>query len=250
MTQVWFYSLISIFIATLISFIGIFTLSIKTETLKKFLIYLVSFSAGALFGDAFIHLLPEIVSEAGFTLEISLYLLAGILIFFVLEKFIHWRHCHLPTTKAHPHPFALMNLLGDGIHNFIDGLIIGASYLVSIQIGIVTTAAIILHEIPQEIGDFGVLLYGGFSKSKALLLNFLIALTAVLGVIAALLTSFYIENLTTLLIPLAVGGFIYIAGSDLIPELHKEEATIEKSLFQLTAFISGILIMFALILFK
>ncbi len=249
MTNVWLYSLISVFIVSLISFVGIFTLSLNTKGLKNFLIYLVSFSAGALFGDAFIHLLPEAVEEFGFTLNISVYLLLGILILFILEKFIHWRHCHLPTTKEHPHPFALMNLFGDGTHNFIDGLIIGASYLANIQVGIATTIAVVLHEIPQEIGDFGVLVHGGFSKSKALLLNFVTALTAVLGTIVALLVSSRVENLTTILIPFAAGGFIYIAGSDLIPELHKE-VRVEKSLWQLIAFILGILIMLSLVLFE
>ena len=221
MPNVWIYSLVSVFIVSSISFLGLLTLAINAEKLKKILLYLVSFSAGALFGDVFIHLLPEIVKEVGFTLKISLYILVGIGFFFIIEKFIHWRHCHIPHSKDHIHPFAMMNLFGDGVHNFIDGLIIAASYLVSIPIGIATTIAVILHEIPSEIGDFGVLLHGGFSKGKALFFNFITALTAVLGAIVSLLISSYVDNLTTFLIPFAAGGFIYIAGSDLIPELHK-----------------------------
>ena len=238
--------MISVLIVSVISLVGVFTLSIKTGKLKKLLIYMVSFSAGALFGDAFIHLLPEIIGDYGFTIQISLSLLLGILTFFVLEKVIHWQHCHLPITKQHVHSFAIVNIVGDSVHNFIDGLIIGGSYLVSIPVGIATTLAVILHEIPQEIGDFGVLLHGGFSKGKALFYNFVTALMAVFGAVVALSLSVYMENLTVFLIPFAAGGFIYIAGSDLIPELHKE-VKVKKSLIQFIAIILGILVMVALL---
>src|SRR3989338_9198941 len=195
MLNVWIYSIVSVIIVSLMSFVGVLTLSIKAENLKKILLYLVSFSAGALFGDAFIHLLPEIVEEAGFGLSISLYLMLGIGISFIIEKFIHWRHCHLPNSKEHVHPFAMMNLFGDAVHNFIDGLVIGASYLASIPVGIATTLAVIFHELPQEIGDFGVLLHGGFSKAKALFFNFVTALTAVFGAAISLLISPYVETI-------------------------------------------------------
>src|SRR3989338_2747586 len=249
MANIWLYSLTSVFIVSLMSFVGVLTLSIKTERLKKILLYLVSFSAGALFGDAFIHLLPEIVEKSGFGLNISLYLMLGIGISFIIEKFIHWRHCHLPNTKDHVHPFAMMNLFGDCIHNFIDGLIIGASYLASVPVGIATTLAVIFHELPQEIGDFGVLLHGGFSKAKALFFNFVTALTAVFGAAISLLISPYVENITTFLIPFAAGTFIYIAGSDLIPELHKE-VKVERSLLQLIAIALGVLVMLSLLLLE
>lgn len=246
MIETWTYSLISVLIVSLVSLIGILTLSIKTNRLKKILIYIISFSAGALFGDAFIHLIPEAVEETGFGLKTSLYILSGIIFSFIVEKFIHWRHCHLPHSKEHVHPFAVMNLLGDSIHNLIDGIIIGASYIVSIPTGIATTIAVILHEIPQEIGDFGVLLQGGFSKAKALTFNFLTAATAVLGAIISLVLSSRIDGLTAFLIPFAAGTFIYIAGSDLIPELHKE-VKFQKSLIQLITFLVGIGIMVSLI---
>ncbi len=233
-------------LVSLISFIGVVTLSMNAERLKQVLIYLVSLSAGALFGDAFIHLLPEIVEETGWELSTSLAVLSGILTFFVLEKILHWHHYHLPHTKEQIHPFAMMNLIGDGVHNFIDGLIIGASYLVSIPVGMATTIAVGVHEIPQEIGDFGVLLHGGFSKGKAVFYNFLSALMAFLGAIVSLLLSTITGNVTTYLIPFAAGGFIYIAGSDLIPELHKE-VKVRKSLLQFIAFVLGILIMFLLL---
>ena len=246
MPNVWIYSLVSVLIVSSISFLGLLTLSIKIDKLKKILLYMVSFSAGALFGDAFIHLLPEIIEEVGFGLNISIYVMFGIGFSFIIEKFIHWRHCHIPDSKEHVHPFAMMNLFGDGVHNFIDGIIIAASYLVSVPVGIATTLAVILHEIPSEIGDFGVLLHGGFSKGKALFYNFITALTAVLGAIVSLLISSYVENITIFLIPFAAGSFIYIAGSDLIPELHKE-VEVKKSLLQFIAIVLGVLVMFLLL---
>ena len=241
---VWAYTIISVLIVSFISFTGVFFLSLKAEKLQRILIYLISFSAGALFGDAFLHLIPE-AAESGFELSLSIYVLSGLVLFFIVDKVIKWRHCHHPITVNHAHPFAIINLFGDGVHNFIDGLIIGASYVADIQIGIATTLAVVFHEIPQEIGDFGVLLHGGFSKGRAMFVNFLSALAAVLGAIVALLLV-SADGLITILLPLAAGGFIYIAGSDLIPELHKEVG-IKKSLLQLVAFVLGIMIMAALL---
>jgi len=246
MVNVWFYSLASVIIVSLISFVGVLTLSINVDKLKKILLYLVSFSAGALFGDVFIHLLPEAVKETGFGVNISIYVLLGIVAFFILEKIINWHHYHYPHTKEQVHPFAITNLVGDGFHNFIDGLIIAASYLVSVPVGIATTIAVLLHEIPQEIGDFGVLLHGGFTKTKALFFNFLTALMAVLGAVIALAINSEFSNITVFLIPFAAGGFIYVAGSDLIPELHKV-VQLKQSLLQLLAFVSGILVMLLLL---
>lgn len=243
---IWFYSLGSVVLVSLISLIGVVTLSIKAEKLSQFLIYMIAFSAGALFGDAFIHLLPETVEETGFSLNISLYILTGIAFSFIVEKIIHWRHCHHPTTEDHPHPFAYLNLFGDGVHNFIDGLIIAAAYLSSIPVGIATTLAVVLHEIPQEIGDFGVLLHGGFSKEKALVLNFFTALTAVLGTVIALTLGRFVGGLEIFLVPFAAGSFIYIAGADLIPEIHKE-VKVSKSIGQFLTFVLGVAIMVLLI---
>lgn len=248
MLEIWFYSLSSVFLVSLISLIGLFTLSMREETLRKILLYFVSFSVGGLLGDAFIHLLPESV-ELNNSSFLSLYILSGIIISFVVEKFIHWRHCHIPTSKEHPHPFALMNLIGDSVHNFIDGLIIGASYLTSMQLGIATTLAVVFHEIPQEIGDFGVLIHGGFKRKKALALNFFTALTAMLGTIVSLIIGSFAQNITNFLLPFAIGSFIYIASSDLIPELHKETKPI-KSFIQLIMLIAGIGIMFSLLLLE
>ncbi|MFA5855052.1 MAG: ZIP family metal transporter [Candidatus Gracilibacteria bacterium] len=250
MYTVWIYALSSVIIVSLISLVGVMALSVKIDHLEKILLYLISFSAGALIGDAFIHLLPEVVEEnGGLSLTVSLCVVLGIVVSFVIEKFIHWRHCHLPITSTHKHPFAWMNLFGDSVHNLIDGMIIGASYLVSIPVGIATTVAVVLHEIPQEIGDFGVLVHGGFSVKKAVFLNFLTALTAVLGAILILIFGACTKDLTSFLIPFAAGNFIYIASTDLIPELHKETA-VSKSLLQLITFILGICVMLALLLLE
>jgi len=239
------YIILSVIIVSLISVIGILFLLLKKRFLNKILLFLVALSAGSLLGGAFIHLIPELIEEGAFTLTTSLLILAGIIFFFVIENFIHWRHCHIPTSKSHPHSLGIMNLIGDGIHNLIDGMIIAAAYLINIPLGIATTLAVIFHEIPQEIGDFGVLIYAGFSKFKALMFNFLSALTALIGAIIVILFSGTFENFAHIMIPIAAGGFIYIAGSDLIPEIHKNQ---EKhfSIKNLIAIILGILIMYGL----
>lgn len=249
MLNIWFYTLGSVLIISLISLLGITTFSIKEDRLKKILIYMIAFSAGTLLGDVFIHLLPEAIEESGFTLMISAFVLIGIGFSFSVEKFIHWRHCHHPTTHNHPHPLTTMNLIGDGVHNFIDGIIIAASYIVSIPVGIATTIAVAFHEIPQEISEFGVLIYGGYTKKRALIANFIIALTSILGAITTLIIGSQFEEMMIFLIPFAAGNFIYIAVADLIPELHKNSKT-KQSLIQLTLFVLGILAMAALVLLE
>lgn len=246
--NVWAYSLLSVFIISLISLIGALTLSLKEKILSVLLVFLVSFAAGGLLGDVFIHLLPEMVEESLFTMTSSLSIISGILMFFVLEKFIAWRHCHIPTSKNHPHPVAFMNLIGDGIHNLIDGAIIAGSFLVSIPLGMATTIAVFFHEVPQEIGDFGVLIHGGFTKRKALFFNFASSLAAFAGAVFVLIFGSQMVDLTNVLVPFTAGGFIYIAGSDLIPELHKETKPV-KSMIQLAGLLFGIAIMFGLRLF-
>jgi len=246
----WLLSISAVVIISLISMIGIMALWLKEQQLKKILLYMVSFSAGALFGDAFIHLIPEAIEETGFGLSISLFILFGILFSFVVEKFLRWRHCHIPTSSEHPHSFAYMNLFGDAIHNLIDGLIVGGSFVASIPLGIATTLAVIFHEIPQELGDFGVLIHGGFSKKKALWFNLLTALTAVFGTILALVVGSILESLTPLLISFAAGNFIYIAGSDLIPELRKDEANLKKSTLQIVSISLGVCTMLLILLLE
>lgn len=246
MLSIILYSVFSVLIISLISLIGILTLNMKTEKLTKILIYLISFSAGALFSDVFIHLLPQVIEESGFSLSISIYVIVGIFLSLILEKIIHWRHCHMPITKTHVHPLSIMSLVGDTLHNFIDGIIIGVSYLLSIPIGIATTIAVIFHEIPQEIANYGVLIHGGFSRKKALLMNFFTSLSAFLGLGIALLIGIQAQNSIKVLIPIAAGNFIYIAGSDLIPELHKKNNLL-ASLLQIIAFILGVIVIGLLI---
>lgn len=247
MLSVWVYTLVSVLIVSVMSLVGVITLSLKADRLSKILLYLVSFSAGALFGDAFIHLLPEAVENAGgMTVHVSLYVLSGILSFFVLEKIVHWRHCHIQTSSSHPHPVGIMNLVGDGVHNLIDGLVIGASYMVSIPVGVATTLAVVMHEIPQEIGDFGVLLHAGFKRKRAVFMNFLTALTAVAGALLSLTIGSSFPGLVNFLVPFAAGSFIYIASADLIPELKKETA-LSKSMVQFIFILLGVGIMFSLL---
>lgn len=239
------YSSLAVGGVSLISLIGIFTLSLKRGFLERITLFLVSLAAGALIGDVFFHILPEVVEEKGFDTNISLMILTGLLSFFILEKVIHWRHCHKPTSEKHPHPLAFSNLIGDGIHNFIDGLIIGASFLSSPEIGIATTLAVLLHEIPQEIGDFGILVYAGIKKSNALLFNFFSALLAFVGAYLALALGERSEELALGLLAFAAGSFIYIAVADLFPEL-KHESKIEKSTLQLLMILLGLGLMFLL----
>ena len=242
----WAFALASVIAVSAISLGGITFLWLADKKIKKIFIYLVSFAAGGLLGDVFLHLLPETI-ETGFETSTALIILTGIISSFAVERFLQWRHCHIPTSGEHPHSFAYMNLFGDSVHNLIDGLIIGASYLASIPLGIATTIAVIFHEIPQEMGDFGVLVYGGFSKKRAVTFNFLTALTAVLGAIIALALGSVLEGFVPLLIPFAAGNFIYIAGSDLIPELRKDTPEPKKSAFQLIALVLGIVPMVLLL---
>ncbi|HRZ85225.1 MAG TPA: ZIP family metal transporter [Candidatus Paceibacterota bacterium] len=263
MFESFLYAFVSVLVISLISLIGIFFLSIKSEKLEKFLIYMIAFSAGTLLGDVFIHLIPESVEiNNSFDIFLAFWLLAGIVFSFVVEKIIRWRHCHHVTSNKHKHHLSKMNLIGDLFHNFIDGIIVCASYFVSIPLGIATTIAVIFHEIPQEIGDFGVLVYSGYSKKKALLANFFISLSAFIGLFIALIFVNYQDNLILYFLPFAAGNFIYIACSDLIPELHNhkqshsseccylcEHVSVSGSWFQLIFFLLGIAIMFLLKIF-
>lgn len=242
--EAWGYTIISILIVSIVSLVGVIFLSLQKNLMDKIVAFMISFAAGSLLGDVFIHLLPELVEDQGFTLSVSLTILLGIIIFFVLEKVIHWQHCHIPASEEHVHPFALMNLVGDVLHNFIDGLIIAGSFLASIPLGITTTVAVLLHEIPQEMADFSVLIRGGFTKAKAIAYNFLTALAALIGGIVVLLFG-TTGNFVHYIIPFTAGGFLYIAAADLIPELHKE--TIPwKSVVQVLGFVLGIVIMILL----
>ncbi len=246
--QIWLYSLISVVSVSAISLVGVLFLALKKETLKKLSLVLVGFAVGGLLGDSFFHLLPESFKKIGFGISVPFLILFGFFIFFSLEKFIRWRHCHIqPVQKDHAHPLISLNLVGDTVHNLIDGLLIGATFLVSIPLGIATALAILLHEIPQEIADFSIFIYSGLSTKKAIAFNVLSSLAGILGAVISLFLGSTVENFALFLLPITAGGFLYIAGSDLIPELH-HETKISNSLAQLGSIILGVAVMAALLL--
>ncbi len=244
--EVWLYTIISVIVVSLISQVGLFTLSLSPERLQRITLYLVAFAVGGLFGNSFVHLLPEAFHHNDSPLSTSLLIVVGILIFFVLEKFLRWRHCHVTEHQFH-HPVATLNLVSDALHNLIDGVLIAATFSVDIPLGITTTVAIILHEIPQEIGDFGVLVHSGMSVRKALLFNFLSASVALVGAIVVLAIGPNIQQVIEAMIPVTAGGFLYIAGSDLIPELQ-HDVKVSNSLGQFICIILGVAVMAALAL--
>jgi zinc and cadmium transporter len=248
--MVWLHTLTSVTIVSLISLVGIFTLSVKAERLKPVLLSLVSFAVGGLLGDALIHLIPESFEQLGSGPFTSLLIVLGLLLFFALEKFLRWQHCHIPASDDHIHPVAVLNIVGDAVHNFMDGVIIAVGFLAGPSIGIATTLAVIFHEIPQEIGDLGILMHKGLSISKALRMNFLSALMAFVGAILALMIGPHVVQFTAYCLPVTAGGFLYIAGSDLIPELHHGEERLSASLKQLIFIVLGVGVMVALALIE
>ncbi len=239
------YALISVLIISLISFVGALTLVLKRELLNRSIFILVSLAVGALLGDVFVHIIPEAYESMSDTRLISFLIIGGILTFFILEKVLHWHHHTFEHAEDHEHPIGKMVLLGDSVHNFIDGLLIASSYMISVEVGVATTVAVILHEIPQEIGNFGVLMHAGYKTGKALWYNFLSALTSIIGAVVALVFGSMTEMFALWLLPVTAGGFIYIALSDLIPELHKDRT--EQGLVQVVAIIVGVFSMVALL---
>lgn len=240
----------SAFLVSLCSISGVFALWVKPATLTPIIPYLVALAVGVLLGDAFIHLIPDAVQRQGEVAPVCLMTLGGMFLFFVLEKIVRWRHDHrldFAIQAVDIRPMAKMNLVGDAVHNFVDGILIGGSYLIDPTIGLTTTFAIIAHEIPQEIGDVGALLYGGFSPFKAMLFNFLCSLTVILGVCFTLLLNAYAEASLVFLLPIAAGGFIYIAASDMIPALH-EHSTLSHVMGQTLIFALGVGFMQAVVI--
>lgn len=249
MTINYIYAFVSVLIVSLVSLAGVFSLSIRDEVLKKYINFFISLAIGALLGDAFIHIIPETFkSILGSSLS-GILIVVGILLFFVIEKFIHWHHHGEDKEDEHIHPVGKLVLFTDGFHNMIDGIIIGASFLVSIPVGIATTLAVVLHEIPQEIGDFAVLIHAGYTKNRALLWNFISALASIIGLVIVFVFGNIMENSILWFMPIAAGGFIYIAVADLIPELHKTK-NVKHSVIQLGIIILGVLSMLALTLIE
>lgn len=244
----------SVAVVSLLSLVGIFAISMRENTLDKILFVLLSFSAGTILGTAYFDLLPEAVElfgEGQLGAAVT-YVTLGFLAFFFLERFIYWYHGHVHgyespvDEKMTVKRFVYLNLLGDGIHNLLDGMIIAAGFLVAVPVGLTTTLAVIFHELPQEVGDFGVLVYGGFTRYRALLANFVTALTAFAGVFIASYFSTLMQNFTSYLIAFGGGGFIYLAASELIPEMQ-EEKNIGKSIIQFVLFVLGLVIIWLLV---
>ena len=234
-------------IVSLMSFVGIITLALKDRLLHSLLPLFVSFAAGTMLATAFFDLIPESLAGANIMYTMQVVVL-GIVMFFVIEKFLYWHHHHKHHHKGErgEMPFTYLNLIGDGVHNFVDGAIIAASFLANSTVGIAATIAIMAHEIPQEIGDFSLLIYGGFTKKKALLFNFASALAALVGALLTFYVSGLVPGLVGFLVPLAAGNFIYLACVDLVPEMHKELEP-KKSAVQLAAFVLGLLVIGSLI---
>jgi zinc and cadmium transporter len=241
----WPWIILSTFTISLIAFIGALVLFLKDRVLSKILLVLVAFSAGALIGGAFLHLIPEAILEFGVDemklMTLFSYLLAGFSVFFVLEQLIRWHHHH---ATSHPKimPFSYLILISDGVHNFIDGIVVAAAFMVSFPVGIATAVAIGLHEIPQEIGDFGVLVHGGFKKGRALLLNYCSAVAVVLGGVVGYLLYGWIGESIVFLLPFAAGNFVYIATTDLIPEIRFKQS-LKRSFLRFVVFIIGMALM-------
>src|SRR3989344_2364789 len=237
-----FYIVGATFVISLISLLGAILISRDGKFLNKITFLLVGLSTGTLLGSAFLHLIPESLEFLGIE-TVSLVMLLSFATFFLIEKLLHWHHCH--DGECDIHQFGYVNLLGDAFHNFIDGLIIAASFSVSIELGIISSTAIILHEIPQELGDFGVLIHAGIKKQTAIFYNFLVALMAVGG---GGLGYFFLSSSDMLLgylLPVAAGGFLYISASDLIPEI-RNETNLAKSLKAFALFLVGIALMYFL----
>ena len=236
--------LASILIATgiisVLSLSGSVFLFLRKHVLDKLAIFLVAFAAGALMGTAFLHLLPEAV-EMVEGKGAFLYILIGFTIFFFLENVLHWHHSHRGGDTAHAQ-LGTLSLFGDAAHNFLDGLIIAAAFFIDMRLGIVTATAIALHEIPQEVAEYGVLIYTGFSRARALVFNFLSASTVIVGGIVGYLLQGIIGQLETIIMFFAVGTFLYLAASDFVPEIKKEQG-LKKSLTLLSVFAAGIMLM-------
>lgn len=218
------YAILSACLVSILSFVGVFILYFKSDKLSGILNLLICFAIGTLLGNAFFQLVPESYFHMESPGTTSWLILGGFFVFFVMEQLLHIRHGNKKTIK----PYGYLSLYADGIHNFVDGILIGVTWMFSPELGLATTLGIILHEIPQEIRDFGILLRAGFNKRKALLFNFISACTAILGTAIALWIGTQIAHFSIYMLPVAAGGFIYLATGCLIPEILRD--TTKKNL--------------------
>jgi zinc and cadmium transporter len=226
-------------VVSAISLVGIATLPFSEESIKRITFILVSLATGALFGDAVLHIFPDVFRHDPHSLASSLWILAGIMASFVFEKVLRWKDHHNLEGSKGIKPVGRIILFSDGLHNLVDGILIGATFQVNMDVGIATTLAVALHELPHEIGDFGVLIDSGYSKGRALLFNFLCACIAIAGVFVAFGFQSSLENFPWIALPITGGSFLYIAGSNLTPELQKEYAPV-RSLIQCLTMMAGI----------
>lgn len=219
-----------------IAMIGSVTLLLQPATLDRLLLPLVAFAAGALIGGSFFHMIPAALDASGQSLGVGVAVVLGFTVFFVLEQVLHWHHCHRAQSDC-KQPLTYLVLIGDGLHNFLGGLAITGTFLIDIRLGITSWLAAAAHEIPQELGDFAVLIHGGWSKRRALLFNMLSGLTFLLGSLIAYGLSFQID--VSWLIPFAAGNFLYIGASDLVPEVNKHHEP-KANIIHLVAFVLGL----------
>ncbi len=235
-----------------IALVGTVTLVLKQQTLEKIILPLVAFAAGSLIGGAFLHMIPAGISSYGNTTTFYLWILLGFTVFFSLEQFLHWHHCQHRNIECqnikqkdteHKRPLTYLILIGDGLHNFIGGLAVAGTFIIDVRLGIMAWLAAAAHEIPQELGDFAVLIHGGWEKRRALLFNVLSALTFLLGGLTAYAASFHLD--VAFLLPFAAGNFLYIGASDLVPEVNKQRKT-SIALMHFFAFSLGIMLMWAI----
>ncbi|MCH7604723.1 ZIP family metal transporter [Patescibacteria group bacterium] len=226
-----------------LSLSGVMLLFLREDLFRRLSIFLVAFAAGTLMGVAFLDLLPEAVGMLDELGNSFVFILIGFLTFFLIEKTLHWHHTHRADPKHAP--LGMLSLVGDAFHNFIDGIILAAIFLVDVRLGMAATVAVALHEIPQEISEFGVLVYSGFSRQRALFLNFISATTVIVGgVVGFFLVGAMIQWLPLFLL-FAVGTFLYLAASDFVPEIRKEEG-VARSIQIFLIFVAGLLFMWLL----
>jgi zinc and cadmium transporter len=227
-----------------IALVGSVTLLLPERLFERIILPLVALSAGSLLAGALFHLMPAAVHEMpGLTPWI--WCMVGFGSFFMLEQFLHWHHCHKPT-HDHKAPLGWLILIADGVHNFIGGLAVAGAFLIDIRLGIIAWLPAAAHEIPQELGDFGILIHGGFDKKLALLFNLLSGLTFLLGGLVAWGVSTQID--VSFLIPLGAGNFIYIAAADLIPEINRE-GDARRAVVHFLSFVAGVIMLWAIAMF-
>ncbi len=236
----FFWILLGGVLMSAIALIGSVTLFLKEATIKKILLPLVAFAAGSLIGGALFHMIPASLMKMPSSTAFP-WLAGGFLFFFALEQFLHWHHCHRSSAECEK-PQTYLLLIGDGIHNFIGGLSIASVFLADARLGIAAWIAAAAHEVPQEMGDYGVLIQGGWRRSKALLFNFLSGLTFLLGGLIAYAVSMSVE--LSVLVPFAAGNFLYIGASDLVPEVNKSH-TLGANLIHFISFAAGLAFLWA-----